>query len=199
MTDTGATATAEAAINNDNVTLSKRIESSGIAYWAPKGTAAPTQWTTPASLPAAFKSLGNLSEDGWTESTDADSNDFKDYNGDKVLSSSTKSRSIQLPLIEPFRPSVLGVVYNSKNVETNTDGSVKHVKITDEDSEEGVLVVYELLSNSKCVMHVAPRAKATDFDDVTHSGSDLMTQTPTFSCLSDGTASLHMYFGTLGA
>lgn len=183
----------ETAIDNSNVTLSARPKASGVAYWAPKGTTAPTAYTAPDSLGAEFVSLGNVSEDGWTESTDSDSNDFKDINGDTVLSKATKSRSFQIPLIEPFRVSVLKLSFNAENVETDTDGSLKHVKVTNDDSEEGVLVLYELLTNGGAMMYVIKHAKPTDFDDVTHSGSDLMTRTPTFMCLSDGGSVYDMY------
>jgi hypothetical protein len=188
--------TAENAIDNSNVTLSARVKASGVAYWAPKGTNAPTTYTAPDSLGEEFVSLGNVSEDGWTESTDSDSNDFKDINGDTVLSKATKSRSFKIPFIEPFRVSVLKLSFNAANVETDTDGSLKHVKVTNDDSEEGVLVLYELLTNGGAMMYVIKHAKPTDFDDVSHNGSDLMTRTPTFACLSDGDSVYDMYPST---
>ena len=65
--------------NTDNVSSAKGVKG-GYIFRAPVGTDLPTDIKTP--LDPAFKVLGFISEDGYVESLETDSEDIVDMNGD---------------------------------------------------------------------------------------------------------------------
>ena len=69
--------------NKKNVSLGKP-KKTGCLYYAPAGTALPTDATT--ALPATYTCVGYLSEDGVTNATDTDTTDINEMGGIKVLS-----------------------------------------------------------------------------------------------------------------
>ena len=96
---------AESNKNNvANVSSAKGVKG-GYIFTAPVGTALPTDYTT--ALPEAWKCLGYISEDGYVETLDTDSEDIKDMNGDLMASPQTsrvETRSSRSPRSRP-RPS----------------------------------------------------------------------------------------------
>ena len=90
---------AEANGNNQaNVSSAKGVKG-GYIFSAPEGTALPTDIKTP--LDPAFKCLGFISEDGYVETVDEDSDDIPDMNGD-IMDSTNSNRveSAQFTLAE---------------------------------------------------------------------------------------------------
>ena len=168
----------------------------GIVFFAPKGTAVPTQLTQPSALGAAFASLGDLGKDGFVESRESDSEDYEDINGDVVLTvGKKKSRKWKMTLIETERPKVQEIVNGA--VVTNTDGTIKSVKLSTLDNAEGVMVIYELLSSGTLRMVVLDRAKPEVTGDVTHSKGDLIGHEITVNAFDKGDSSVGMaYYGT---
>lgn len=179
---------ANTAINANNVTIANTIPDAGIVYWAPKGTALPTKFTKPSELVAAFTSLGDLSEDGFSETTDSSSDDKKDMAGNVVLSvSKGKTRSFKFTFIEAMRAELMKFIYGEKNVELNTPGNtLKHIKMSGEDTPECVLVVYEVMSNGTLRMTVIDRAKADSYDEISHNRNDLLSYGVTIKALDNG-------------
>lgn len=119
---------------NDSTMVSLgKFKVGGYAYWAPSGTALPTDSSTP--LAAAFKLLGYLSEDGLTNATDTDTTEIKDANGTTVMKVITSyAESYQFALLEVLRAESAKLRYNSDAV-TGTDKSmtIKHQMPSDED------------------------------------------------------------------
>ncbi|MDU2628960.1 MAG: hypothetical protein E7C69_19355 [Escherichia coli] len=119
---------------NDSTMVSLgKFKVGGYAYWAPSGTALPTDSSTP--LAAAFKLLGYLSEDGLTNATDTDTTEIKDANGTTVMKVITSyAESYQFALLEVLRAEAAKMRYNSDAV-TGTDKSmtIKHQMPSDED------------------------------------------------------------------
>lgn len=119
---------------NDSTMVSLgKFKVGGYAYWAPSGTALPTDSTT--ALPAAYKLLGYLSEDGLTNTTDTDTTEIKDANGNTVMKVITSyAESYQFALLEVLRAEAAKLRYNSDAV-TGTDKSmtIKHQMPSDED------------------------------------------------------------------
>ena len=74
------------ANSTDNVSSTKGVRG-GYIFVAPAGTALPTDYST--ALPSAFKCLGFISEDGYVETVDSDSEDLTDMNGDLMDSPQT--------------------------------------------------------------------------------------------------------------
>ena len=90
---------AEANGNNQaNVSSAKGVKG-GYIFSAPVGTALPTDIKT--ALDPAFKCLGFISEDGYVETVDEDSDDIPDMNGD-IMDSTNSNRveSAQFTLAE---------------------------------------------------------------------------------------------------
>lgn len=119
---------------NDSTMVSLgKFKVGGYAYWAPSGTALPTDSSTP--LAAEFKLLGYLSEDGLTNATDTDTTEIKDANGTTVMKVITSyAESYQFALLEVLRAEAAKMRYNSDAV-TGTDKSmtIKHQMPSDED------------------------------------------------------------------
>lgn len=126
---------------NDSTMVSLgKFKVGGYAYWAPSGTALPTDSSTP--LAAAFKLLGYLSEDGLTNTTDTDTTEIKDANGATVMKVITSyAESYQFALLEVLRVEAAKMRYNSDAV-TGTDKSmtIKHQM----PSDEGFVLVFEI-------------------------------------------------------
>lgn len=119
---------------NDSTMVSLgKFKVGGYAYWAPAGTALPTDAST--ALPAAFKLLGYLSEDGLTNTTDTDTTEIKDANGTTVMKVITSyAEFYQFALLEVLRAEAAKLRYNTGAV-TGTDKSmtIKHQMPSDED------------------------------------------------------------------
>lgn len=119
---------------NDSTMVSLgKFKVGGYAYWAPSGTALPTDSSTP--LAAAFNLLGYLSEDGLTNTTDTDTTEIKDANGTTVMKVITSyAESYRFALLEVLRVEAAKMRYNSDAV-TGTDKSmtIKHQMPSDED------------------------------------------------------------------
>lgn len=194
MADT-ATTTAAAPINDENVSVFNQVTDGGIVYFAPKGTALPTAFTKPSALGTAFKSLGDIGEDGFTESTDSDSDDYKNINGNTVLSvSKGKSRKFEFHFIEAERADLMNFIYG--NASTDTNGKLTKVELQNAENPECVMVIYEMLSSGTLRMTVLDRAKPTDFGDIEHSKGNLMDYDVTVTALDNNGKSGTMYYGT---
>lgn len=149
------------ANDSTNVSLGK-FKVGGYAYWAPAGTALPTDSSTP--LPAAFKLLGYLSEDGVTGTTDTDTTEVKDPNGTTVMKViSSYSESYQFVMLEIMRAEAAKLRYNSDAV-TGTDKSmtIRHQM----PSDETFLLVFEIVLTGEVkdrfVIGAASRAEFGD-------------------------------------
>lgn len=124
---------AASTVNDSTMVSLGKFKVGGYAYWAPAGTALPTDAST--ALPDAFKLLGYLSEDGLTNATDTDTTEIKDANGTTVMKVITSyAESYQFALLEVMRVEAAKMRYNSDAV-TGTDKSmtIKHQMPSDED------------------------------------------------------------------
>ena len=112
------------ANSTDNVSSTKGVRG-GYCFVAPLGTTLPTDYST--ALPSAFKGLGFISEDGYVETVDSDSEDITDMNGDLMDSPQTsRVESATLTLAE-IKAMTLKLMYGDENV-TDKAGviTVKH-------------------------------------------------------------------------
>lgn len=110
--------------NQANVSSAKGVKG-GYIFSAPIGTSLPTDIKT--KLDPAFKCLGFISEDGYVETVDEDSDDLVDLSGDLMDSAnSNRVESAQLTLAE-IKAETLKRQYGEKNV-TDANGiiTVKH-------------------------------------------------------------------------
>lgn len=166
--------------NQDNVSAGKGVKG-GYIFSAPTGTTLPTDIET--SLDPAFKCLGFISEDGYVETVEEDSEDMVDMNGD-LMDSSTSNRveSAQVTFAE-IKSETLKRQYGEKNV-TDVNGliTVKH----NSDSHPVFVYVLELvLKNNRRWRKVVPQGQSSELDDLTIASSELCQRALTFKYLTD--------------
>ena len=172
---------AETNTNNQaNVSAGKGVKG-GYIFSAPVGTALPTD--IKSKLDPAFKCLGFISEDGYAEDIDEDSDDIVDINGD-VMDSTNGSRveSAQFTLAE-IKADTLKRQYGEKNV-TDENGviCVKH----NSDSHDTFSYVLELvLKNGRRWRKVVPAGKSSELDSLNIASSELCQRALTMKYLTD--------------
>ena len=168
---------AETNTNNQaNVSAGKGVKG-GYIFSAPVGTELPTDIKT--KLAPAFKCLGFISEDGYVETVDEDSDDLADMNGD-VMDSTNGSRveSAQFTLAE-IKADTLKRQYGEKNV-TDENGviAVKH----NSDSHDTFSYVLELVLKNGRRWHSSELAmlRLSSSEDLP-AGTTLRQRRPFFS------------------
>lgn len=142
----------------------------------------PTDAVTKMSTLTDWESLGELSENGYTESKSVTENKFKGWHGSVVLASiSGEENAYKAEFIEVNRPSAAKMRYGSKNVETGADGSVSHIKGKPSAGDKVPLVFDELESNGYLRRTIVRKASISSFDDVPHQKGSLMVYGMTFT------------------
>ena len=172
---------AETNTNNQaNVSAGKGVKG-GYIFSAPVGTSLPTD--IKSKLDPAFRCLGFISEDGYVETIDEDSDDLVDMNGDIMDSTSgNRVESAQFTLAE-IKADALKRQYGERNV-TDENGviSVKH----NSDSHDSFSYVLELvLKNGRRWRKVVPAGKSSELDDLTIASSELCQRALTMKYLTD--------------
>ena len=172
---------AETNTNNQaNVSAGKGVKG-GYIFSAPVGTALPTD--IKSKLDPDFKCLGFISEDGYVEDIDEDSDDIVDMNGD-VMDSTNGSRveSAQFTLAE-IKADTLKRQYGEKNVtDENRVICVKH----NSDSHDTFSYVLELvLKNGRRWRKVVPAGKSSELDSLNIASSELCQRALTMKYLTD--------------
>ena len=166
--------------NQKNVSAGKGVKG-GYVFSAPEGTTLPTDIET--ALDPAFKCLGFISEDGYVETVEEDSNDIVDMNGDLLDSSnSNRVESAQVTFAE-IKAETLKRQYGDKNV-TDEGGviTVKHNR----DSHPIFPYVLELvLKNGRRWRKVVPKGQSSELDDLTIASSELCQRALTIKYLAD--------------
>ncbi len=172
---------AEATANNQaNVSAGKGVKG-GYIFCAPSGTALPTDIKT--KLDTKFKVLGFISEDGYVETVNEDSDDLVDMNGDLMHSTnSNRVESAQFTLAE-IKASTLKAQYGDANV-TDANGiiTVRH----NSDSHPTFAYVLELvLKNGRRWRKCIPMGQSSELDDLTIASSELCQRALTIKYLTD--------------
>lgn len=158
----------ESTVNDSTMVSLGKFKVGGYAYWAPAGTALPTNAST--ALSSAFKLLGYLSGDGLTITTDTDTTEVKDANGQTVMKVITSyAESYQFALLEVLRVEAAKMRYNSDAV-TGTDKSmtIKHQM----PSDNGFVLVFEIAmtGNVKDRLVIGNGTRAEFGDRQVHAG-----------------------------
>ncbi len=154
----------------------------GYAWVAPCGTTLPTDGK--AAIPSGFESLGYVSEDGLTNSTETDSEDYKDWGGDVIQSALTSySETYQATFLES-RESVLKAIYGDANVTSDGAGSITVIH-NSSFAEERSYVFESLITTTLIKRTVIPRGVINERDDVSENTEDLLAYTPTIKALPD--------------
>ena len=167
--------------NQANVSSAKGVKG-GYIFSAPTGTALPTDIKT--KLDPAFKCLGFISEDGYVETVDEDSDDLVDLSGD-IMDSTNSNRveSAQLTLAE-IKAETLKRQYGEKNV-TDANGIIT-VKHNGDSNGTWVVVLDLLLKNNRKWRKVVPLFQCSELDDLTLAVGELAARALTAKYLTDG-------------
>ena len=164
----------------DNVSSTKGVRG-GYIFVAPKGTTLPTDYST--ALPSAFKCLGFISEDGYVETVDSDSEDIVDMNGDLMDSPQTsRVESAQFTLAE-IKAMTLKLMYGNENV--TDEAGVITVKHNGNSSGTWVVVLELLLKNNRKWRKVVPLFQCSELGDMTLAVGDLAARELTAKYLTD--------------
>ena len=172
---------AESNKNNvANVSSAKGVKG-GYIFTAPAGTTLPTDYKT--ALPEPWKCLGYISEDGYVETLDTDSEDIKDMNGDLMASPQTsRVESAQLTLAE-IKAATLKVMYGSDNVK-DEEGMIT-VKHNGNSDETWPAVLELVLKDGRRWRKVVPNAQSSELDDLTLAVGELAARALTVKYLTD--------------
>ena len=159
---------AASTVNDSTMVSLGKFKVGGYAYWAPAGTALPTNAST--ALSSAFKLLGYLSEDGLTITTDTDTTEVKDANGQTVMKVITSyAESYQFSMLEVLRVEAAKLRYNEDAV-TGSDKSmtIKHQM----PSDNGFVLVFEIAmtGNVKDRLVIGNGTRAEFGDRQVHAG-----------------------------
>lgn len=162
--------------NKKNASLGKPM-AGGMVYVAPTGTTLPADATT--TLPAAYKSVGFISEDGITNSTDTDTTTVTDAGGTTVINEiSSYAESYQFAMMETSADA-LGVRFETSNVKTEGDKlTVDHKMPTGESK----IYVFEILMTGNRVKRiVVPDGTITEYGDTQYHAGDAILYDVTVS------------------
>lgn len=168
------------ANSTDNVSSTKGVRG-GYCFVAPLGTTLPTDYST--ALPSAFKCLGFISEDGYVETVDSDSEDITDMNGDLMDSPQTsRVESATLTLAE-IKAMTLKLMYGDENV-TDKAGVIT-VKHNGNSSGTWAVVLELLLKNNRKWRKVVPLFQCSELGDMTLAVGELAARELTAKYLTD--------------
>lgn len=164
------------------------------AFETPK--ALPTDATMKMSTLAEFVSLGELSKNGFTESTSVSTTNHKGWHGTTIITSvDEETNTYKAEFTEVNRPSVAKLRYGEGSVTEGSDGSVSKIAYKGYDGKPHPLVFDELESNGFLRRTVIKKAVVTSFDEVPHRRGDLLVYGMTFTVNDpdDGSAPIEVF------
>ena len=161
----------------------------GAVFWAPNGTAVPTDATT--ALASAFKCLGYVSEDGLTNTNSPETEEIKAWGGDVVMTLQTEKKDEwQVTLIEALSKDVLAAVYGSDNV-TGTLATGIAVQANSDEAEEAAWVFDMVLRGGVLKRVVLPDAKVGEVGDIVYKDDEAVGYELTLTALPDENGNTH--------
>lgn len=160
-------------IDTSNITVGQPTEG-GCIYWDEKNTATlPTDATT--ALAAGFESLGDVSENGFTESNPVEVTNHKDWGGDVVVSTiDSEETTFKVELLEVNRAAAAKAYYGVDAVTVDAQGFVKAIDYKARKVESHPFVIEELETSGNLRRTVIRKGTVTSLDDVPHQKGSLM-------------------------
>lgn len=176
------------AANTANVTAGKPAVAGGI-YYAPKGTALPTDATT--ALVAAYKLLGYIGEDGVTNSNAPESSTIRAWGGYDVLTVQTgRPDTFQFTMLEALNDDVLKVVYGDSAVTGDLSTGLS-VSVGPGALDEYVYVIDMLMTGDVNKRIVIPDGQLQALADVTYADGSAVGYQVTINAAPDSTGKTH--------
>lgn len=179
------------ANNSSNVSFGKPNVAGGF-YYAPAGTAVPTDATT--ALDKAFVSVGYISDDGLVNSVSTDTQDVNAWGGDKVASTQTTfGETFTINLLETSTEA-LKLYYGDGNVTQDADGKIT-VKQNSAVLPQFVGVAEISLTGGRVKRIVIPRAQISDRSgDISYTDSDAIMYPIQINALPDNDGNTHIEY-----
>lgn len=158
----------------------------GVVYRAPKGTALPTDAST--ALANTYKSLGYLSEDGFTNNYEISSEDIREMGGNIVLTVQTEvSDTFTFKLISALEIEVQKAVYGDNNV-TGSLAEGMAVEVAGAEPEESVWILETIMRDGALKRIVIPDGKVSSIGEIAYRRNEAVGYELTITALLDSTA-----------
>jgi hypothetical protein len=175
-----------------------RVGYGGKVYVAPVGTAAPA--TLSAAWGTGWVDLGYISDDGLTEGSDQDRNEFYAWGADApVRTQITRNvTTFNMTFIET-KGDVLSVYYATPGSAMTSSGSGATQVLTFVQGQQVAPDVralgIDIVDGARTFRFIIPRCEVSDKGDVNYAKEDLIGYELTFTALlaSDGTVMTRMY------
>ena len=163
----------------------------GWIFAAPKGTTPPTDATT--ALASAFVNMGYISEDGYVQSIETDTEEIRAWGGDTVLTEQSGYAETHTVNFIETNTDTLKVIYGASNV-TETNGVIT-VHSTGKALEEHVVVIELVLTGGRIKRVVIPRAKIADRGgDITYDDTTAIAYPAVFSASPNSNGDYHIEY-----
>ena len=174
--------------NNANNVSAAKPNIAGAIYYS----------TLPATLPttadgalSGFTCLGYISEDGITNSNTRESDTFKAWGGDTVLTSQTDySDTFNFKLLEVLKKEVLQTVFGAANVTGDIATGLK-VEANSKELGSCAWVIDMIMRDDTLNRIVIPNGKISEIGDIVYSSSDLTAYDVTVTAFPDTNGNTH--------
>lgn len=190
---------AESEISAGNITVGAPTE--GGCVWTSFADAPtfPSDATTAMKTLTDFVSLGEVSENGYTESESLSTTNHKGWHNKTMLTSIDEdTKTVKIEFLEVARVAVAKLRYGVNNVEVNEDGSIKAVTPGTYDGKARPLIIDELMSDGRLRRTIIRKAVISSFDDIAHQNGSLLTygMELTVNEPDDGSKAIEVFFAT---
>ena len=176
------------SLNNSSNVSAAKPNISGAIYRAPLNTALPT--TADGTL-TGFTCLGYISEDGITNSNSRESDEFKAWGGDTVLTSQTSYKdTFNFKLLEYLNADVKKTVYGAANVSGALDTGMT-VQANSKELTSYAWVIDMVMRDDTMNRIVIPSGKISEIGDVVYSDSELTCYDVTVTAFPDSSGNTH--------
>lgn len=177
--------------NTASYTSAAKPSISGAIYRAPKTATIPTAADSALDT-SVYKCLGYISEDGITNSNSRESDSFKAWGGDTVLTNQTSyTDTFNFKLLEVLNSDVLATVYGEDNITGSDLATGISVKANSKELANYIWVIDMIMNNDTLNRVVIPDGKISEVGDTTYSGSDLVAYDVTVTAFPDASGNTH--------
>lgn len=191
MPDTTVDTAAISEIDPGLVTVGSPVEGGCVFTDLAGKAAAPTGAAQPLE---GFVSLGELSTNGFTQSTEVNTTEHQGWHGTTLLTEITDQKEkVKLEFVEVDRLAVAQLRYGVGNVKPSADdpSTFEAIDVKGVPSHTVPLVIDELESNGWLRRTVYPKVKIDSVDDVPHQKGNLMVYGVSLTAIAAADGSTH--------
>lgn len=175
----------------NNVTYGKPAVSGAVSI-APVGTTLPKD--AKEKLEVAFKNLGYISEDGFTNTNSPETDSIKAWGGDTVLVLQTsKDDTFATTFIESLNINVLKLIYGDENVTGDLATGIK-VKANAKPQKPYSFVVDQILAEGALKRIVIPSATITELGEIVYKDDEPVGYETTLQATPDKDGNTHFEY-----